>query len=307
MKTDLISMDDLSVSDIEGYLTLAGEMEALPLREKRYMLNGFVMASLFFEPSTRTRLSFESAMMRLGGGVIGFSEVETTSASKGESFADSIRTIALYSDAIVIRHPLEGAARLASRVVDVPVINAGDGANQHPTQTLLDLYTIRKERAGFAGLKIALCGDLKYSRTIHSLIRALMKYDNVHFLLVSPEGLRLPEHFRMHSSSGTRLTFTETTDIEEAIHNCDVLYMTRIQRERFPDPLDYEKVKDAYCLNAEMLKEAPESLRILHPLPRVNEIAHDVDSLPQAGYFPQVLNGLYTRQAILLKLLGVKS
>lgn len=306
MKSDIISMDDLSVSDIEGYLSLAGEMESLPMREKRHMLNGFVMASLFFEPSTRTRLSFESAMVRLGGGVIGFSEVETTSTAKGESFADSIRTVALYSDAIVIRHPLEGAARLASRCVDIPVVNAGDGSNQHPTQTLLDLYTIRKQQGEFAGLKIAFCGDLKYSRTIHSLIRALMKYDNVHFLLVSPEGLRLPEHFKMHGATGARFTFTETTKIEDAVHSCDVLYMTRIQRERFPDPLDYEKVKDSYCLNAEMLKDAPEHLRVLHPLPRVNEIAADVDDLPQAGYFPQVLNGLYTRQAILLKLLGVK-
>lgn len=305
MKTDLISMDDLNLAEIENYLTLAAEIEAMPMREKRHLLSGHVMASLFFEPSTRTRLSFEAAMMRLGGGVIGFSEVETTSAAKGESFSDSMKTIESYCDAIVIRHPLEGAARLAARVCAIPVINAGDGANQHPTQTLLDLYTIRKQRGSFNGLRIALCGDLKYSRTVHSLVQALMKYDDVTFTLVSPETLMLPDYFRMHKGNG-RSTFRVTTELEDALRDTDVLYMTRIQRERFPDPLDYEKVKDAYCLTAAMLRDASPDMRVLHPLPRVNEISPDVDALPQAGYFPQVTNGLYMRQAILLKLLGVR-
>jgi aspartate carbamoyltransferase catalytic subunit len=305
MKKDLISMEDLSVDEIMDYLRGAAIVEKMPLDERVKLLPGRIMASLFFEPSTRTRLSFESAMQQLGGSVIGFSETSATSVSKGESYTDTIHTVENYSDIFVIRHPGEGTARLAARESHLPVINAGDGSNQHPTQTLLDLYTIKKDLGKIEGIKMAFVGDLKYSRTVHSLIRALMKLNVTEFMLVAPESLRLQKYFMVSDEPG-KYSFTETDEIEEAIRTCDILYMTRIQRERFPDIVEYEKVKDSYVLTAEMLEEAQEHMRVLHPLPRVNEIAYDVDKTKHAGYFPQMRNGVIMRQAILLKHLGVE-
>lgn len=305
MKKDLISMDDLSVQEIKEYLTAATKVEAMPLIERVQFLPGRIMATLFFEPSTRTRLSFESAMHQLGGSVIGFAEKSATSVSKGESFTDTIHTVENYADILVIRHPGEGTARLAAKESYLPVINAGDGSNQHPSQTLLDLYTIQKDLGKIEGIKMAFIGDLKYSRTVHSLIRALMKLDVTDFTLVAPESLKLQKYFMSNDEPG-KYKFKQTEDIEVAIKNCDVLYMTRIQRERFPDLVEYEKVKDSYVLTAAMLKEAKEHARVLHPLPRVNEIAYDVDKTKYAGYFPQMKNGVIMRQAILLKHLGVQ-
>ena len=305
MKKDLISMEDLTLDEVNDYLVTAAKVEEAPLEERVKLLPGRIMAALFFEPSTRTRLSFEAAMHRLGGSVIGFAAKDATSVSKGESFTDTIHTVESYSDILVIRHPGEGTGRLAARESFLPVINAGDGSNQHPTQTLLDLYTIQKDLGKIEGLKIAFVGDLKYSRTVHSLIRALMMFNVTDFTLVAPESLRLPSHF-MRTDQPGKFTFRETEHIEEAIRTSDVLYMTRIQRERFPDILEYEKVKDSYVLTAEMLEEAQDHLRVLHPLPRVNEIAYDVDKTKFAGYFPQARNGVIMRQAIILKHLGVE-
>ena len=304
MRKDLISMEDLGKDEIQEYLIMAEKVEAMPLEERVKFLPGRIMAAMFFEPSTRTRLSFESAMHRLGGSVIGFAAKDATSVAKGESFTDTIHTVENYCDILVIRHPGEGTARLAAQESFLPVINAGDGSNQHPTQTLLDLYTIKKDLGKIEGLKVAFVGDLKYSRTVHSLIRALMKFNVTEFILVAPETLRLPAYF-MESEDPGRFRFHETERIEVAIQESDVLYMTRIQRERFPDLVEYEKVKDSYVLTADMLAEAKEHLRVLHPLPRVNEIAYDVDTTRFAGYFPQARNGVIMRQAILLKHLGV--
>ncbi len=305
MKRDLISIDDLTLEDIQAYLELATALESVPEERKLTRLRGKIMMTMFFEPSTRTRLSFEAAMCRLGGQAIGFSGAEATSVAKGESLLDTVRTVEHYADILVIRHPREGTARLASEASVRPVINAGDGANQHPSQTLLDLYTIRKLYGRIGDLRIAFVGDLKYSRTVHSLIRALIKFRNLDFLLVSPESLRLPDYLLPPAEECKEVTFRETSDLEEAIRTCDLIYMTRVQRERFPDPLEFERVKDAYCIDADMLKDAPAHLRILHPLPRVNEISYSVDRTTYASYFQQVQNGLIIRQAILLMLLGV--
>ena len=302
MKRDLISMDDLSAQDIREYLELAKRVESLPPGKQGSRLMGRILMVMFFEPSTRTRLSFESAMCRLGGSVIGFSESMITSVAKGESVVDTIHTVENYADIIVIRHPKEGTARLASEISYLPVVNAGDGTNQHPSQTLLDLYTIQKFFGKINGLRIAFVGDLKYSRTVHSLIQALLKFPRQDFLLVSPETLKLPEYLKQEDDETAK--FTETEEIEDALSTCDLIYMTRIQKERFPDLLEYEKVKDSYCIDTSMLENAAESLRILHPLPRVNEISYSVDRTTYAGYFQQVRNGLIMRQAILLKLLG---
>jgi len=303
MKKDLISIDDLKLKKIREFLDLAEKIEKLPDTDKKALLSGKVLAALFFEPSTRTRLSFEAAMLRLGGSVIGFSDTVTTSVSKGETLKDTIFTVENYADVIVVRHPREGAARVAAEISRVPIVNAGDGANQHPTQTLLDLFTIQKFFGKFENLKIAMVGDLKYSRTIHSLVQALVKFDKVEFHLVSPDTLRLPDHIKAQiEEKGNPLI--ETTDLSSAMSCCDVVYMTRIQRERFPDALEYEKVKDCFCINLEMTKTARTGMKILHPLPRVNEILPEVDSTPFAGYFEQVKNGLIMRQAILAHLLG---
>ncbi len=305
MKKDLISIDDLALEQILDYLDLAARVEAISDAEKAGMLPGRLLATLFFEPSTRTRLSFEAAMCRLVGRVIGFSEAGASSTAKGESFSDTIRTVEQYADLIAVRHPKEGTARLASEIARVPILNAGDGANQHPTQTLLDLYTIRKFFGGVDGLRIALVGDLKYSRTVHSLCRALLMFEGVSMTLVSPESLRLPGYL-MKAGAGTTATFRETGSLTDAIRECDLVYMTRIQKERFPDVVEYEKVKDCYRLEARMLEGAPERFKVLHPLPRVNEISPDVDATPHAGYFEQARNGMIMRQALILDLLEAR-
>ena len=306
MKNDLISMNDLDLARIESFLELAQRVESMPLLERVRLLPGRVLMVMFYEPSTRTRLSFESAMQKLGGGVIGFSEIASTSVAKGESFADTILTCERYADAIVVRHPKEGTARLAAETSSVPIINAGDGTNQHPTQTLLDLYTIKKFHGQVDGVRISFVGDLKYSRTVHSLFQALLKYDGVKVNLVSPQSLRLPSYLKL-SAEGNKLAFDETEDLRAVLPESDIVYMTRIQAERFADIMDYEKVKNAYCLDAGMLVDAPDHLKVLHPLPRVNEISPDVDGTHFAGYFDQVENGVIVRQAILLNLLGVMS
>lgn len=305
MKRDLVSIDDLGRGELDRYLALAAKVEQLPPEEKRTRMPGRILATMFYEPSTRTRLSFESAMKRLGGSVIGFTEPASTSVAKGESLRDTARTIERYADIMVIRHPREGAARAVAEAARVPVINAGDGANQHPSQTLLDLYTIQKFFGGLRpGLRVALAGDLKYSRTVHSLVQALALFPGLEFLLVSPPSLRLPSYVR-ETGAAKAARFVESEDLREVLPRCDVLYMTRIQKERFGDVLEYEKVKDAYVLTAEMLADAPRGMKVLHPLPRVNEIAADVDETEHAGYFEQLGNGIVVRQAVLMDLLGV--
>lgn len=302
MKTkSLVGINDLSKEEIYKILDLAAEFEANP-NEK--VLQDKVVATLFFEPSTRTRLSFESAINRLGGRVIGFSEAANSSVAKGESLKDTILTVANYSDLIVMRHPIEGSARYASEVSHVPIINAGDGANQHPTQTLLDLYSIRKTQGTLEGLNIFLVGDLKYGRTVHSLLMAMSQF-GASFTFVSPNELRMPVEYKMYLDS-MGLKYTEQLDLTENLDKADIIYMTRVQRERFSDPLEYEKVKNVYVLRNYMLKDSKENMRVLHPLPRVNEIHTDVDSNPKAYYFTQALNGVYTRMAIMANVLGLK-
>lgn len=300
---DVVSIRDFSKEDIEFVLKVAERLEG-ELREKGSLdyAKGKILATLFFEPSTRTRLSFESAMHRLGGSVIGFSSASTTSVKKGESLADTIKTVEQYSDVIVLRHPLEGAARLAAEVADIPVINAGDGSNQHPTQTLLDLYTIKRAFGRIDGLKIGLLGDLKYGRTVHSLAEALAFYD-VELYLISPELLRMPDH--IVEELREKITVHETTNIESVIPKLDVIYVTRIQRERFPDEEEYLRVKGSYQVNLSLLTRARENLKVMHPLPRVDEIHPEVDSSRHALYFRQVFSGVPVRMALLGLTLGV--
>ncbi len=297
----LVSINDYSKEEIIRILDLAETFEAQPRQE---ILKGKVIASLFFEPSTRTRLSFESAAMQLGASVIGFSSAATTSVQKGETLNDTILTVSNYSDLIVMRHPVDGAARYASEVAHVPIINAGDGANQHPTQCLLDLYSIRKTQGTLDNLDITFVGDLKYGRTVHSLTMALCHF-NTRFHLVSPPELKLPSAVKRHIKDA-KLQYEQYTDMSEVIPKSDILYMTRIQRERFPDPLEYERVKNSYNLVNSMLDNGKPNLKILHPLPRVNEIHTDVDSNPMAYYFQQAQNGIYVRQALMASILGNK-
>ncbi|HNW88490.1 MAG TPA: aspartate carbamoyltransferase [Bacteroidales bacterium] len=296
----LISIDDIKKEDYINVLDTAETFEKNPVQK---ILDGKVVATLFFEPSTRTRLSFESAVNYLGGKVIGFSDASSSSVKKGESLKDTILTVANYSDLIVMRHPREGSARYASEVSSKPIINAGDGANQHPTQCLLDLYSIRKTQGKLDNLDIVFVGDLKYGRTVHSLVIAMTNF-NCRFHLVSPLELKLPSSVKMHIKE-KKLEYYQYTDLSEAIPKADIIYMTRIQRERFSDPIEYEKVKNSYVLNKSLLTEAKPNMKILHPLPRVNEIDEDVDTLPQAYYFQQAQNGLYVRQALLKLILGV--
>ncbi len=296
----LISIDDFSKEEYIKILDTAEEFEKKPIQN---ILNGKVVATLFFEPSTRTRLSFESAVNRLGGKVIGFSDASSTSVQKGETLKDTIITVSKYADLIVMRNPKEGSARYASEVSDVPVINAGDGANQHPTQCLLDLYSIRKTQKRLDNLNVAFVGDLKYGRTVHSLVIALTNF-NCTFHLVSPVELKLPSSVKMHIKE-KNLEYYQYTDMNEVMPKADIVYMTRIQRERFSDPMEYEKVKNSYILNKKMLENTKENLKILHPLPRVNEIETEVDDCKQAYYFQQALNGVYVRQAILKLILGL--
>jgi aspartate carbamoyltransferase catalytic subunit len=297
----LISISDYSKEEIMQILEIAAEFEKMPHQN---LLNGRVIASLFFEPSTRTRLSFESAIQKLGGNVIGFSSAATSSVQKGESLKDTILTVCNYSDLIVMRHPVDGSARFASEVASVPIINAGDGANQHPTQCLLDLYSIKKTQGTLENLEVTFVGDLKYGRTVHSLVIALCQF-NTKFHLVSPVELKLPSAVKRHIKEAN-LQYEQYTDFSEVIPKSDIIYMTRIQRERFPDPLEYEKVKNAYILDNSMLSNAKENCRILHPLPRVNEISINVDDNPKAYYFEQALNGVFVRQALIASILGLK-
>lgn len=298
----LVSISDLSRDEILSLLDTARKFEERP---NRRLLEGKVVATLFFEPSTRTRLSFETAVNRLGGRVIGFSDASNTSTSKGETLKDTIKMVSNYADLIVMRHFLEGAALYATEVTDIPIINAGDGAHQHPSQTMLDLYSIYKTQGTLENLTITLVGDLKYGRTVHSLIMA-MRYFNPTFRFVACKELDMPEEYKAFCrENGIR--YTDHTDFSpEVINTSDIIYMTRVQRERFADIMEYERVKDLYNLNNAMLSDARDNLRILHPLPRVNEIAQDVDDNPKAYYFEQARNGLYARQALICRSLGIE-
>jgi len=297
---DIISIKDFSKDEINHIFKVAKTME--PLAEKgSEMLRGKILATLFFEASTRTRLSFESAMHKLGGATIGFAEAEIASVKKGENLADTIRTVDNYADVIALRHPLEGAARLAAEFSKVPIINGGSGAEEHPTQALLDLYTMVKEKGGIEGLKVALVGDLRYGRTVHSLAYALSLY-KIELYLVSPETLRMRRE--VLQTIKERIQVTEKTGLEKIVPIVDVLYVTRIQKERFPDPVEYAKVKGSYRIDLETLREAKKDLTILHPLPRLDEIATEVDSTPYARYFQQVRNGIVVRMALLALILG---
>ena len=296
----LVSIDDYTKKEILEVLTRAAEFEKNP---NSNILEGKVISSLFFEPSTRTRLSFETAINRMGGKIVGFTDASSSSTTKGETLNDTIKMVSNYSDLIVMRHPIEGSARWASEVSDVPVINAGDGANQHPTQTMLDLYSIQKTQGTLENLNIFMVGDLKYGRTVHSLLMALSHF-NPTFHFIAPVELEIPRAYKIFMDKNN-ITYHEHTEFDSIINDADILYMTRVQRERFADPLEYEKVKNVYILKNDMLKDTKDNLRILHPLPRVNEIAIDVDSNPKAYYFEQALNGVYARQAIIAKALDL--
>ncbi len=301
----LIDIKDLSVEEIEELIKVAKDI--IKNKEKySHKCDGKKMATLFFEPSTRTRLSFEAAMMELGGNILGFSEASSSSVSKGESVADTIRVVGGYSDIIAMRHPKEGAPLVASRKSTVPIINAGDGGHNHPTQTLTDLVTIECEKNRLDNLTIGLCGDLKFGRTVHSLITAMARYQNIKFVLISPKELVIPEYIKKEILEKNNIEYYETNDIEEYMDKLDVLYMTRVQKERFFNEDDYLRLKDYYILNKEKLKKAKEDLCIMHPLPRVNEIATDVDDDKRACYFKQAEYGKYIRMALILKLLEVK-
>jgi aspartate carbamoyltransferase catalytic subunit len=297
----LVSINDFSKEDYLKILDLAGEFEREPVQKT---LEGKVIATLFFEPSTRTRLSFESAINRLSGRVIGFADVNSSSVTKGETLKDTIKIVSNYCDLIVMRHPIEGAARYASEVSTVPIINAGDGANQHPTQTLLDLYSIRKTQGKLEDLNIAMVGDLKYGRTVHSLLMAISNFNPV-FNFISPDELKMPEEYKMYLDN-LGIKYFEHRDFTGIIDDADIIYMTRVQKERFSDPIEYEKTKNAYVLKNSMLNNTKTTMKILHPLPRVNEINPDVDDNNKAYYFTQALNGVFVRQAIITSILGLK-
>ena len=301
----LINILELSAEEIADLIATAEDIIADPQKYAE-ACHGKKLATLFFEPSTRTRLSFEAAMYELGGQVLGFSEAASSSAAKGESVSDTVKVVSCYADIIAMRHPKEGAPLVASMKADVPVINAGDGGHNHPTQTLADLLTIWREKGRFTNLTIGLCGDLKFGRTVHSLIEAMARYENVRFVLISPEELKLPSYVKKDILQKKGIPYTQTTDLESVMPELDVLYMTRVQRERFFNEDEYVRLKDSYILTPEKLKTAKESLSILHPLPRVNEISVAIDDDPRACYFKQALNGKYMRMALILKLLGVE-
>ena len=299
----LISILDFTTQELDALIATAKDIIARPEayhESCRYKK----LATLFFEPSTRTRLSFEAAMLELGGSVIGFSEASSSSASKGESMADTAKILSCYADIMAIRHPREGAPYVASRAATIPVINAGDGGHNHPTQTLADLLTISREIGRLDHLTIGLCGDLKYGRTVHSLIEAMSRYEGIKFVLISPEELKIPGFIRYNVLEKHHIPYTEVTSMEEAMPELDILYMTRIQRERFDDASEYDRLKDSYVLTADKMKLAKEKMAVLHPLPRVNEISVAVDDDPRAAYFRQALNGKYMRMALILKLLA---
>ena len=301
----LIDIKDLSVEEIDNLIEVAKDIIAKP-ENYSHKCDGKILATLFFEPSTRTRLSHESAMFSLGGQVLGFSEAASSSASKGETVSDTIRMVGCYSDIIAMRHPKEGAPLVASAKSTVPIINAGDGGHNHPTQTLTDLLTIKCEKGRLDNLTIGLCGDLKFGRTVHSLITAMSRYANIKFVLISPDELKLPEYVKRDVLEKNNIEYCETKDIEEHMEELDILYMTRVQKERFFNEADYIRLKDYYILNKEKLKKAKKDLCVLHPLPRVNEISTNVDDDPRACYFKQANYGKYIRMALILKLLEVK-
>ena len=302
MKKDLISITDYTKEEYLRIMELAADFEKNPNLD---LLKGKVVDSLFFEPSTRTRLSFETAISRLGGRIIGFADVGSSSVTKGETLHDTIKMVSNYADLIVMRHPLEGAARYAAEISAVPVINAGDGANQHPTQTLLDMYSILKTQGTLDNLNIFMVGDLKYGRTVHSLLMAMSEFQNPIFNFIAPDELLLPEEYKMHlREKGIR--YFEHREFTDIISAADIIYMTRVQKERFADPIEYEKVKNVYILRGKMLENTKSNVRILHPLPRVNEIHTDVDKNEKAYYFEQALNGIFTREAIIAYTLNLK-
>ena len=302
---NLIDIMQLTTEEIDALVNKGCEIMEHPA-EYAHKCDGKILATLFFEPSTRTRLSFESAMLSLGGQVLGFSSAASSSASKGESVADTIRVVSAYCDIIAMRHPKEGAPLVASMHSLVPVINAGDGGHNHPTQTLTDLMTIRKEKGRFDNLTIGFCGDLKFGRTVHSLVAAMSRYSGIRFVFVSPEELKLPRYVKEQYVKSKNIPYTQSTCLEEVMPELDILYMTRVQKERFFNEEDYLRLKDSYILTPEKLENAKEDLRILHPLPRVNEISVAVDNDPRACYFKQAQNGRYIRMALIMKLLGIQ-
>jgi aspartate carbamoyltransferase catalytic subunit len=301
-KKDLISITDYSKDDYLRIMDLAAEFEKNPNQD---LLKGKVVASLFFEPSTRTRLSFETAISRLGGRIIGIADPGSSSVSKGETLHDTIRMVSNYADLIVMRHPLEGAARYAAEVASIPVINAGDGANQHPTQTLLDMYSILKTQGRLDNINIFMVGDLKYGRTVHSLLMAMSEFENQIFNFIAPEELLMPEEYKIHLRD-KGIKYYEHREFTDIINAADIIYMTRVQKERFSDPIEYEKVKNVYILREKMLRNTKPNVRVLHPLPRVNEIHTDVDKSEKAYYFDQALNGVFAREAIIAHTLNLK-
>ncbi len=300
----LLNPLDLSVKEIDAILAVARQIEIDP-KKFAHVCDGKKLATLFYEPSTRTRLSFEAAMLNLGGSVLGFHSADSSSASKGESVADTIRVISCYADIAAMRHPKEGAPLVASQYSRIPVINAGDGGHQHPTQTLTDLMTIRSLSGRLNHLTVGLCGDLKFGRTVHSLINALSRYEDIRFVLISPPELRVPEYIREDVLRAKNIEFKEVGDLDSAMPELDILYMTRVQRERFFNEEDYIRLKDSYILDKKKLKLAKENMYILHPLPRVNEISVEVDNDPRAAYFKQAQYGVYVRMALIMNLLGV--
>lgn len=301
----LIDPMDLTVEEIDEILDLADAIVANPA-DYADVCKGKILATLFYEPSTRTRLSFEAAMLRLGGSIMGFSSADSSSAAKGESVADTIRTIACYADIAAMRHPKEGAPKIASLSTDMPVINGGDGGHQHPTQTLTDLLTIRSLKKKLNNFTIGFCGDLKFGRTVHSLIKALSRYENIKFVLISPQELRIPDYIREEILVKNNIEFEEVERLEECIHELDVLYMTRVQKERFFNEADYIRLKDSYIVDLQKLEKANSDMIILHPLPRVNEISVEVDKDERAAYFKQAKYGMFVRMALIMKLLGVE-
>ncbi|AEB76815.1 aspartate carbamoyltransferase catalytic subunit [Clostridium botulinum] len=301
---NLIDPMDFSVEELEDIFNLAEEILKNPKKYSK-ICEGKLLATLFYEPSTRTRLSFEAAMLRLGGKVLGFSDANCSSVSKGESLQDTIKIVAGYTDVIAIRHPEEGSAKIASSVSDVPVINAGDGGHQHPTQTLTDLFTIKKLKGNFSNHTIGLCGDLKFGRTVHSLVKALSRYENNKFILISPEELKIPDYIKEFLIE-RKIQFEEVKNLEDVIEDLDVLYMTRVQKERFKNKEEYIRLKDTYVLDEEKMKFAKKDMIVLHPLPRVNEIDTKVDNDNRAAYFKQAKLGMFARMALIVKLLGVE-
>lgn len=305
MPRNLLDITDLTVEELDELIRVAEDIIANPEKYRDACAHK-QLATLFFEPSTRTRLSFESAMLSLGGSVLGFSSASSSSTAKGETVGDTIRTVSCYADIIAMRHPKEGAPFAAAQVAEVPIINAGDGGHNHPTQTLTDLLTIHREKGRLDNFTIGFCGDLKFGRTVHSLINALSRYDNIKYVLISPTELKLPRYVKEEALKKRNISYVQTTDLESVIPELDILYMTRVQRERFFNEEDYLRLKDSYILTPEKLEKAKDDLIILHPLPRVNEITVAVDKDPRAAYWRQVKNGKFIRMALILKLLGIE-